>query len=990
MYLFAYGIPNFYCETVYNTDLRQAFNNKEGDFWPHVSSGIPDDWLQETNVPIVQDNTYYYNVTFSKQNKENVFTHLPPDWKEDLCYTVYPFRAIYSDAATTSADVRVNNWLVYRALSFHDFPQNYGNLTSLDGIQNKAILARFENKSLLYNNLLTIDTSNPQAAYIGNPNLFDSSPPIDFAETDLGYVGAQNKFLLKIPQGQITVDAKRGQVFLVRGGQVADLTGYGSGVNRFMTDHLPFKILQHFPNVNTDNHFNGIGLHGVYDSKFERVIITKLDYTPLSDDIKYNEETGDFYVELATGASSFNLEVPTPLESICTLYKSQPFEGSINIQYVPCGEFETQTILLECGDPICEGIEICASKIVRSNIGLIAQGSCGDIITTTTTTTTKEEITTTTTTTDKDSITDDTTTTTTTNREIDPPIRIISLDDESYFCNKSWTMSFDFNSNSWISFHSYLPNFYVGENNFYYSGTNTCCVTQTPLSVIAGPVKSPLIVTTSTTTTSNPLFTTTTTTTTSKDCTMKGGFFVPTSCELSGGTGIITVPPTTTTTICARPSTVVEEAIFEGYQIVGQSPVISSGNAKDACDAAGFVTLTSNVQDPTNSTLPIGFITQVNYSLEIGQQAFLGSNGDCTPAPDGWYWTNETYGSNNSVFQIYNGIISDMYDCSCVQTTTTTTTGIPFIKECNNLILDLGNNRVSTANPQSRNLTLVDLTIPGYTSPSDIALTSTKFWSVSSDIKEWDIDQLDPFVATGNELATGPKRTITLPIGFGTVDSIVAIDDTTLIAIDDSSPANGIELDITTLAATGTTKFTLQNNREAISNMLYTTNGRVLVVNKDTLSSIYYISEYEYSTGVLNTEANIGSVEGKVIFEYENNIIIFDSLSQSYILSPTAPYTLINGADSGINITSGSSIMSCVCKSLSANTTTTSTTGAPTTTTTTTISATCNEYEVTGPTAIYYTNCFGQQESISVGSGQTLRVCASVAIPGATLIGSCT
>jgi hypothetical protein len=56
MYLWAYGIPNFYCESVYNTDLRQAFNTKEGDFWPHVSSGIPDDWLQETNVPIAQDN----------------------------------------------------------------------------------------------------------------------------------------------------------------------------------------------------------------------------------------------------------------------------------------------------------------------------------------------------------------------------------------------------------------------------------------------------------------------------------------------------------------------------------------------------------------------------------------------------------------------------------------------------------------------------------------------------------------------------------------------------------------------------------------------------------------------------------------------------------------------------------------------------------------------------------------------------------------------
>ena len=58
-YLFAYGIPSFYCESTYNVDLRQAFNNKEGDFWPHVSSGIPDDWVQESNVPIAQDNTYF-------------------------------------------------------------------------------------------------------------------------------------------------------------------------------------------------------------------------------------------------------------------------------------------------------------------------------------------------------------------------------------------------------------------------------------------------------------------------------------------------------------------------------------------------------------------------------------------------------------------------------------------------------------------------------------------------------------------------------------------------------------------------------------------------------------------------------------------------------------------------------------------------------------------------------------------------------------------
>ena len=296
-YLFAYGVPNFYCESSYNLDLRQAFNNREGDFWPHVSTSIPDDWVQESFVPIAQDNTYYYNTTFSKQNIENEFTHLPPDWAEQFCYTNFPFRAIYSDPQTTNANNRVNNWLTYRATAMFDFPQNYGNLTSLDGIQNKAVLARFENKSLLYNTLLTINTSNPQAAYIGNDTLFRQSPPIDFAETDLGYVGSQNKFLLKIPQGQITVDAKRGQVFLVAGNQAQDLSAFGSGMNRFFTDHLAFEILRYFPEVDVDNHFNGIGLHGVYDSKFDRVIISKLDYIPIDKDVKYDPVTKQFYIE---------------------------------------------------------------------------------------------------------------------------------------------------------------------------------------------------------------------------------------------------------------------------------------------------------------------------------------------------------------------------------------------------------------------------------------------------------------------------------------------------------------------------------------------------------------------------------------------------------------------------------------------------------------------------------------------------------------------
>jgi hypothetical protein len=430
MYQFAYGIPYFYCESSYNVDLRQAFNNKEGDFWPHVSNNIPDDWVQEDNVPINFDNTYYYNVTFSKQNKENFFSHLPIDWTPDLCSTTYPFRAIYSDEENNNVDDTFNNWLVYRPISFFDFPQNYGKLISLDGIQNRATLARFENKSLLYNTLLTIDTNNNKAAYIGNASLFESSPPVDFAETDLGYVGSQNKMLLKIPQGQVTVDAKRGQVFLIAGSQVKDISGFGSGMNKFFVNNLSFEILNYFPNVDTDNHFTGIGLHGVYDSKYDRVILTKLDYTPINPNVKYDELTKSYYI----------IRTPIPEQEI------------------------------------------------------------------------REEV---------------------------------YLTDGDYFCNKSWTVSYNANTGTWTSFHSYLPNYYVAENNFFYSGLNDCC--STIQAIVAEVLPQPPITTTTSTSS-----TTTTTTTAFVGCVFTGEAqeVLPEGCEFEG-TAVQQYTTTTTTTTIA-------------------------------------------------------------------------------------------------------------------------------------------------------------------------------------------------------------------------------------------------------------------------------------------------------------------------------------------------------------------------------------------------------------------------------------------------------
>ena len=285
---------------------------------------------------------------------------------------------------------------------------------------------------------MTIDTSNPQAAYIGNPRLFRGAPPIDFAETDLGYVGSQHKMLLKIPQGQITVDAKRGQVFLIQGTQVTDLSAFGSGMNRFFVEHLPFLIYRSFPEVNIDNHFKGIGLHGVYDAVYDRVIISKLDYAPKSKDILYDPLEQEFYI-----------------------------------------------------NNIVNGLTI---------------------------------------------------------------RQTVNLSDEQYFCNVSWTLSFNMNTKSWISFHSYIPNWYVAENNFFYSGQNNCCE---DFDFLVGElVPNPPTTTTTSTSTSS---TTTTTTTVAPldcefeavveeiDCALEGvGEIVSLDCDLAGDGGIVYTTTTTT------------------------------------------------------------------------------------------------------------------------------------------------------------------------------------------------------------------------------------------------------------------------------------------------------------------------------------------------------------------------------------------------------------------------------------------------------------
>ena len=283
IHLYSYGIPYFFTESDINVDYRHGQNNLEKDFYPHNSN--LNDWLQEKNVSPKEDNYYYYNKTFSKQNKESFICVNQSSYDDRDCVIKHPNRIIYSDQQTSNSD-KFDNWLVFRTNNYYDVPLSDGKLITVDGIEGDKVLVRSENVSRVFNayNLITTTTETIQ---VGTGGIFKSRPQ-DFAITDLGYAGTQHKDILHTEYGHIWVDAKRGNVFNLGTNASALDELSKNGCKHWFKQNLPFTIAKYFPTIDVDNNLKNIGITMCYDRRFNNIFITKKDYLPLSKDIKYN------------------------------------------------------------------------------------------------------------------------------------------------------------------------------------------------------------------------------------------------------------------------------------------------------------------------------------------------------------------------------------------------------------------------------------------------------------------------------------------------------------------------------------------------------------------------------------------------------------------------------------------------------------------------------------------------------------------------------
>jgi len=334
LYLYYYGVPSFLTETRINTNNRTAEPTIPKDFYPNY--GDLGTFTQEKNVSVREPNYFFYNQIYSKgvtptssRTLSDIFNQSEADCRNDK-----PNGIMWS-LMDNSENNYEDPWLNFMPLDRFEFPTSYGKLKDIRTIENEQILTRFEHTTALFNTVdMTVDdgktpeTRNLQSAFARRPMIY--------SETDLGYGGTTSSQSVSCEFGHFHVDAPRGQVVQIENGGrgmqeiSAFIDGKPSGLKNWFKNNLPFKILKYFPEIDTDNAYNGVGITMGWDSRFRRVFITKKDYIvrPLAENQELTLQDGNFILSTTVEDETTSIQVDF---SYTDVFK----EVSFTISYSP-------------------------------------------------------------------------------------------------------------------------------------------------------------------------------------------------------------------------------------------------------------------------------------------------------------------------------------------------------------------------------------------------------------------------------------------------------------------------------------------------------------------------------------------------------------------------------------------------------------------------------------------------------------------------------
>ena len=248
---------------------------------------------------------YLLNRDYLRTNKQKVYFHLGIEYDCcSECVEDYPHRAYYSEQSFQ--EELTDNYRAFLPNNYRDIEAEKGHITDVFRIQNNLYIHTVGALWHLPQNIQERVTGDI-VSFIGTGSFF-SVPPRKITDADKESSGTEHNWArMKTPNGTFFVSETEGKVFLFDGNSLNPISSNGN--ETWFKNNLPIKADYSslitsgvpYPLRNNPSNLYGTGFISTYDTKKERFILTKKDFT-FSDRITgspdYNTCTqdGDFII----------------------------------------------------------------------------------------------------------------------------------------------------------------------------------------------------------------------------------------------------------------------------------------------------------------------------------------------------------------------------------------------------------------------------------------------------------------------------------------------------------------------------------------------------------------------------------------------------------------------------------------------------------------------------------------------------------------------
>jgi hypothetical protein len=380
-------LQSLYVESEVNVGLRQYENHVCGQFYriggESIQNYFKNRWMyfdQETNAyqpkGFCCPETYHYNKDFSRQNTQSVYFPLPSTYDCcSNCVESHPDRIHYSEESFQ--EEISDNYKIFLPNNYRDIESEHGEITNIIKRNNNLFIHTSEALWALPQSQQERVT-NELITFIGTGEFF-SIPPKKIEDDELGSVGSQHKWAtLNTSVGLLIVNQIDNEIIIYndkfdRISDKGNQRWFRNNLQDFFANQFYQITGVKFPNENNPANPYGIGIHSTYDKKYERILITKLDYLLLP------QFVSEFRI-----VSTDDGVLPTEL-------------GVNRLVF-----------------------DMTTSKFILTG-------------------------------------------------ETTSSYTLINFNNTHYFQSKSWTYSYSIEDKGWVSWHSYIPNFYLYNHKDFYS-----------------------------------------------------------------------------------------------------------------------------------------------------------------------------------------------------------------------------------------------------------------------------------------------------------------------------------------------------------------------------------------------------------------------------------------------------------------------------------------------------------------------------------------